>query len=307
MKNKKIILSLFDGISCGQVALSNLMTCDEYTYYTSEIEERSIRITKENFPDTINLGNIIDLDDDQLDVLFPNGVFLLTAGSPCTDLSVSGTKRGMCTTDGILITSYEQYIELKNQGKEFQGQSYLFYEFVRILRKVKPKYFLLENVRNKHWTNIMEEVLGFKSVSINSSKFLPQNRERIYISNIPNFHKGIPEKTSHLSGLIPNAIGGSGKRGIPDGNGGWVQKRTTRKDGLANCITTVTRHQEVELIDGTIRKLTMEELELLQGLPIGYVSNHYKTLYKGCKTIGNGWTVNVIEHIFSHIPELSGS
>jgi site-specific DNA-cytosine methylase len=302
---KKIVLSLFDGISCGQVALSNFLNPDQYSYYTSEIDKRAMSITSANFPRTTHLGNLLDLDDDQLGVLFPNGVFLLSAGSPCTDLSIQGNLNGMSTTDGIHIHSYEEYRSLKDQGKQFSGQSYLFYEFIRVLKKLKPQYFLLENVKNKYWTKVMEEELGYPAVLINSSHFVPQNRERVYITNIPNVSDGIPEETKHLSGLIPGSIGGTGKRGVPDGNGGWVKKRTTRKDGLANCVTTGTYLQEIELEDGSIRKLTLNELESLQGLPKDYVRPHVKALSTGCKPIGNGWTVDVIKHIYSNIPEFN--
>lgn len=144
------VLSLFDGMSCGRLALDRAGI--KYNkYYASEIDKYASAVARYNFPDTIFVGDIRGLKGDD----FKN-IDMIIGGSPCTNFSVSGKRQGMVTKDKIEVTSLEQYLELKEYGFEFEGQSYLFWEYVRLLKEIKPKYFLLENVRVlKKWKDII--------------------------------------------------------------------------------------------------------------------------------------------------------
>ena len=148
------ILSLFDGMSCGQIAL-NKAGIEYENYFASEIEKAPIQVTQHNFPNTIQLGDCRNVQSNNL----PK-IDLLIGGSPCQSFSFAGKMKGMSTKDEIEITTLEQYLKLKEEGFEFEGQSYLFWEFVRLYKELKPKYFLLENVRMKeHWKKVITETL----------------------------------------------------------------------------------------------------------------------------------------------------
>lgn len=177
------VLSLFDGMSCGQIALKELNIHID-TYYASEIDKFAIKQTQLNFPNTIQIGDVR-----KVNVLDLQPIDLLIGGSPCTNLSFAGTRKGLCTKENIEILSLEQYLELKEQGFEFEGQSYLFWEFVRILKeakKINPNVqFLLENVEmGKRWESVFDKALNTKGVHINSALVSAQNRKRIYWTNI---------------------------------------------------------------------------------------------------------------------------
>lgn len=188
------VLSLFDGMSCGQIALRDLGLPIE-VYYASEIDKFAIQQTQLNFPDTVQLGDVRNIDVDKL--CEEAGEFdLLLAGFPCTDLSLAGKRRGMSTTTKEKVTSLSQYLDLKDAGFEFAGQSYLFWEFVRIfqrLRERNPKLlFLLENVEvGKEWDAVISNTLGIHGVHINSALVSAQNRKRIYWSNIRVREEGL--------------------------------------------------------------------------------------------------------------------
>lgn len=177
------VLSLFDGMSCGQIALYELgMYPDKY--YACEIDKFAIAQTKLNFPDTICLGDVTKLDVSKLDK-----IDLVIGGSPCQSFSFAGKMEGMSTKDNEEITTLDRYLELKEKGFKFAGQSYLFWEYVRVLeevRKVNPNVlFLLENVRMlSKWEDVINRALGVKGVHINSALVSAQTRKRIYWTNI---------------------------------------------------------------------------------------------------------------------------
>ena len=184
------VLSLFDGMSCGQIALRKL-NVDVDIYYASEIDKHAIGQTQLNFPDTIQLGSVVDVDVSKL-----KPIQLLIGGSPCQSFSFAGKRKGMSTKCEIQITKLEQYLELKEQGFEFEGQSYLFWEYIRILtdiRKYNPDVlFLLENVEmGAKWERILSEAIGVFGVHINSALVSAQNRKRIYWTNIRTIKVGL--------------------------------------------------------------------------------------------------------------------
>lgn len=178
-----IVLSLFDGMSCGQIALLD-MGINIERYYASEIDKFAIQQTQLNFPSTIQLGDVRLLDASKL-----GRIDLLIGGSPCQSFSFAGRRIGMATTSQELVTSLPRYLQLKKQGFEFDGESYLFWEFVRIwkdVRNINPSViFLLENVEmGKRWESVIDTAIGIRGIHINSSLVSAQERKRIYWSNL---------------------------------------------------------------------------------------------------------------------------
>ena len=151
------VLSLFDGMSGGQLALQKAgLKVDKY--YSCEIDEYAQSVTRYNFPDTIFLGDVTKVDFSKL-----KDIDLVIGGSPCQDLSFA-----------------------KGNGKGLEGsRSSLFYKFVEAIEVCKPEYFLLENVKMKQeWKDIISDLLGVQPTFINSSVFFALNIQRIYLINI---------------------------------------------------------------------------------------------------------------------------
>jgi DNA (cytosine-5)-methyltransferase 3A len=133
-----------------------------------------------NYPNTIQLGSVLDVDGYKL----PK-IDLLIGGSPCQSFSFAGKRKGMSTKCETEILTLEHYLQLKSEGYEFQGQSYLFWEFMRLLNEVKPKYFLLENVEmGEKWEKVLSKAIGVNGIHINSALVSAQNRKRIFWTNI---------------------------------------------------------------------------------------------------------------------------
>lgn len=152
------ILSLFDGISCGRVALERAGIPVE-KYYASEIDKYAIQVAQKNYPDTIQVGDVTQIDGSKF-----RDIDILIGGSPCQGFSFAGKQ-----------LNFED------------PRSKLFFEYVRILNETKPKYFLLENVRmKKEFQDVITRYLGVEPVKINSALVSAQNRERLYWTNIPN-------------------------------------------------------------------------------------------------------------------------
>ena len=153
------VLSLFDGISCGLVALKNLKI-DVEEYHSFEIEDSAIKISQKNHPEIIRHGDVMNTDFTEF-----VGIDLLIGGSPCQDLSIQNTT-----------------------GKGIKGtKSCLFWKYKEALDNTRPKFFLYENVASMKDKDkdIITEALGVEPIMINANSFLPQNRERYYWTNIP--------------------------------------------------------------------------------------------------------------------------
>lgn len=268
------VLSLFDGLSCGQIAL-NRAGIKYDNYFASEIEEAPIKVTQKNYPKTIQLGSVLDVKGSDL----PK-IDLLFGGSPCQSFSSVGG------------------------GKGFDGKSGFFWEFVRVLNEVKPKYFLLENVNMKQeWKDIISEALGVQPIPFNSNLVSAQNRDRLYWTNIPfelPNDKGV-RYTDILEDLpfrsIPKCFFNKwGSQMRIDKGLNWIGNKK------GNCVTTKNCHPNQYLLneDKTLcRLMNVNEYERLQTIPENYtegVSNQHRF-----KMIGNGWTVDVISHIFKGI------
>lgn len=258
------VLSLFDGISCGKLALDKANIFVE-KYVASEIDEDAIKVSKVNNPEIIHVGDVRNLT-------FKNGDFdLIIAGSPCQGFSRAGAR---------------QYFE--------DSRSSLYFEFLRILKEVNPKYFLLENVKmKKEFIEKINEDLKVTGTMINSSLLSAQNRERYYWTNIEfEIPVDLDIKLSEIIGEY---------KGIS------VYPRGCNKGGLKGynnkspCVTSSSWEQNFKIHrnDDTIEKFTPEHIEQLQTVPVGYTSCLPKS--KRSKVLGNGWTVDVIAHILSGI------
>ena len=194
------VLSLFDGMSCGRLALERA-GIDVGQYYASEVDKYAITVTKANWPNTKHLGDVRAVSASDLPA-----IDLLIGGSPCQSFSFAGKRKGMTTKDNEKILTLEQYLQLKEQDFEFEGQSYLFWEYVRLLKDIKPKYFLLENVlMKKEWEQVISETLGVQPIMINSALVSAQNRKRLYWTNIPNI-KQPKDKGILLKDIIEDVV-----------------------------------------------------------------------------------------------------
>ena len=277
------VLSLFDGISGCQQALKNLgIEFDgvKNQYFASEIDKYAIQITQKNFPNTIQLGDVKDVISTLLPFALFNGgdleIDLLCGGSSCQDLSIA-----------------------KKDRKGLEGnKSGLFYEYVKVLQAVKPKYFLLENVSSMCNTdkNVISKTLGVEPILINSSLVTAQQRKRLYWTNIPNVSKpddrGVLLKDILEIPLRENEYVGN-----------LFNKRIfTEKVGTLGTGSGRTNKQGMCVFKNNwefIRKLSPLEYERLQGFPDNYTAEISNT--QRYKALGNSFTVQVIEHILKAI------
>ncbi len=319
------ILSLFGGIECGRVALNNLGIIPN-NYFSSEINISAIKISGRNFPDIEHLGNVIDVDAADL----PQ-IDLILAGFPCTDLSRAGRQNGFYDIDSL-----EHYLYLKDNNHNFQGQSYLFWEFVRLLNELKPKYFLLENViMPAKWRKLITNTLGLHPFELNSSDFSAQSRERLYWTNI---NIEVPDRISKLTvkDILDNSVNYGWLDGVfvpvgdfsndysarTKGIGGLLKENDDSSKYLTNdrysrltdfksdkrvysingkAPTMTTSNSSIFKINDRLRRLTVLEQERLQGLPDNYT--RVRGISDGPRSacIGNGWTIPVIEHLLKNI------
>jgi DNA (cytosine-5)-methyltransferase 3A len=301
------ILSLFDGMSCGQLAL-NRANVHYDKYYASEIEKNSIKVTQHNFPNTIQLGDVSKVNGKDLDK-----IDLIMGGSPCQSFSFAGKMKGMATKDEKEILSLESYLSLKEAGFEFEGQSYLFWEYVRLLKETNPTYFLLENVMMKdYWKKVISDTLGVEPIMINSNLVSAQDRKRLYWTNIPNV--GQPDDIGlHLRDIMEESV--ADKYNITErfykkkeGTLSYSKSRgnirpperksktlTTSGHGISNSGST-----NIKLSDDYLRIPTPLECERLQTVPDNYTNVGLLDSHR-YKMLGNGWTVSVISHIFKNI------
>ena len=274
------VLSLFDGISCGQIAL-NRANVDYTTYFASEIDKYCIQVTQTHYPNTIQLGNVISLEMKKYNL--PN-IDLLIGGSPCQSFSSAGTMDG------------------------FDGKSKLFWEYVRILNEVKPKYFLLENVVMKsEFKNIITDALGVAPILIDSKWFSAQRRKRLYWTNIPNIILPYYDNGGTVKDILDECVDERfflSDRAIARLSRNVFTKPydtiDTDKTGTLLSSYYKTNATGIYFDDGyRKRKYTPTECEKLQTLPPNYTSG--QSITQRYKMIGNGWTVDVVAHILSSL------
>lgn len=269
------VLSLFDGISGGRIALDRAnIKVDEY--YASEIKQEAIQVSKDNYKDIIQIGDVRNIRTTEP---YCQDVDLLLFGSPCQDLSNA----------------------MKNR-KGLEGEkSNLFFEALRILRAIKPRYFLMENVATmtKKDKDIITKELGVEPILINSSLVSAQLRKRLYWVNIPNVD--VPQdKNIELQNILTSGKTDRKKaRAILESESRPCVKKDKlyRRYKIGGFITIVF---EGDLTDhNNIRVLNQTELERLQTLPEGYTKCLDRN--KAAGVIGDGWTIDVISHILSKL------
>lgn len=291
------VVSMFDGMSCLKLAADSIGLHIE-SYYASEIDKYAQQVSAHHFPEIVRIGDANGVQDWEL----PK-IDLLTAGSPCQDLSRIKSK----------------------ERKGLKGdKSSLFWKFVEALYKFQPKYFLLENVEMpKEDEQIITEVLGVEPITINSRLFTAQDRKRLYWTNIPLvslpaecltvlkdiIEPEVDEKyfynDSYTFNGLDKRVVANMYRYYPNGKMKLTETlaRVYNVNGKSPTLTAVAGgHQEKKIWDKTrIRKLTPLEYERLQGVPDNYtamVSNSQRY-----KMLGNGWTVPVIAHILKGLKE----
>lgn len=284
-ENKGInVLSLFDGMSCGRIALERA-GIKVNNYYASEIDKHAIKVTQHNYPDNIQLGSVTGIKGTDL----PH-IDLLIGGSPCQSFSNAGS------------------------GTGFDGKSGLFYEYVRLLKECKPKYFLLENVKmKKQWQDIISKELGCEPIKINSNFVSAQNRERLYWTNIHILE--LKDKGIFIEDILDKDF--DDKYWLKDRNTELLLKKVniTNAPNIAcidvynkkvkldrKCPTlTLPHHNSIRLLqNGRIRKLTPNECEKLQNVPLNYTDCGLSDIHR-YSMLGNGWTVDVIAHVFKNL------
>ena len=315
------VLSLFDGMSCGQIAL-NRVGIEYENYYASEIDKDAIKVTQHNYPNTIQVGDVTKLFTTNL----PK-IDLLIGGSPCQGFSFAGKQ-----------LNFED------------PRSKLFFEFVRLKNELQPKYFLLENVRMKKSSeDVITEYLGVQPILINSHLVSSQHRRRLYWTNIPGIEQPM-DMGIELKDILDKNVGGvkiefdsNGEYQLTAKNGKTIRlnnrveipytiyetrtelgrserKRIRQLHGIdstprtkehkeylplktkkSNCLLTGESTLDY-IVDSELnfRSYTINELERLQTLPVNY-SNIGLSKNKIRKMIGNGWTVDVISHIFKNM------
>jgi len=332
------VLSLFDGMSCGQIALRQL-GIPINKYYAAEIDPYAMRVTQNNFPETIHLGDVTKVKGADLEK-----IDLLLGGSPCQGFSFAG-----------------------KQLNFDDPRSALFFEFVRLLKECNPKYFLLENVRmKKEYQDVITEHLGVEPIMINSALVSAQNRVRLYWTNIPNitqpedrdivlkdilenefesdrdksycidanYYKGAnweQYKNKARRQLVFNySSSGRGNKKVEDRfyeslnkkahaltATGYTKRSLTGVailqkprgnnkggyraiNGKTPTLTSNSWEQNNFVTDKMYyRKLTPLECERLQTVPDGYTEGVSNT--QRYKMLGNGWTVEVIKHVLQNI------
>ena len=268
------VVSYFNGMNCGMLALDKAgIKVDNY--YSYEIDKYANIISQKNYPNTKQMGSVIDAD---LSVLPKIDLFI--GGSPCQSFSTAG------------------------DGKGFDGKSGLFWEFVKAKEVLKPKYWMLENVvMKKEWQKVITNVLGVEPIKINSADFGAQNRSRLFWTNIP---VGEVDFTSNMTigDILTNDFS---EKTVKDTDRNLRHERALDRKSLTctatmykgagnNGMTLVRRPKQSEL-----SVLSVQEVEALMNVPNGYTEGVSNT--QRYKMLGNGWDVDVIAHIFKNIPK----
>jgi site-specific DNA-cytosine methylase len=272
------VLSLFDWISCARIALERAWIKVD-TYYASEIDKYAIQVSAKNYPDIIHIGNVKD-------VSISDDVDLLIWWSPCQDLSIAKKDR---------------------KGLDWE-RSWLFREYLRILREVKPKWFILENVASmsKEAKETISKELWVQPIMINASLVSAQNRKRLFWTNIPNVV--LPEdKEIILKDILESNVDEkyNAKEGMKMGAGvygnrGKIMDIDTQKTRTLMAWMGTGGGNVPYIMLNKIRKLTPIECERLQGVPDNYTSNVSNS--QRYKTLWNAFNVDVVARILSFIP-----
>ena len=310
-----VMLNLFSGLGGGRLSAERAGLKVKTEYY-SEVDPYALKVMKKRFPDSIPVGDVRNLKA----IDFVN-VTIITAGSPCQNFSIMGKKKGMITSTEIEVNSLKTYLKLKKEGYEFEGQSYLFWEFVRLYTEIKTLQikmglpvldFLLENVKmTDKWANVISKTVGVEPILINAALVSAQFRERLFWTSL----KGVTQPKDlniKLGDVIKNAITGAGFRSRKI-NGITQYFKTYTKNFKSNTILTsigsegkksgnnrrygnghyLTKKGDVELFK-------IEHIEVLQCLEKGYTNVKGVSNTQRIRMIGNAWCIGVTSHIMKY-------
>lgn len=293
------VLSLFDGIACGMQAFKELEIPID-VYYASEIEKNAIKVATANHPEIIEIGDVTEINFED----YIGKIDIIIGGSPCQGFSVCGKQLA--------------FLDERSASIKY---------FFEAVKTIKPKYFFLENVvMQKKYEHNIDEVLGVKAIRINSALVSPQQRVRLYWTNIPGITQ--PKQIPNLN--IESLIDKYGDVMLRDtwpegemhvlreeptesidkcyyyGHTGPHKNQTTTLYSMKGKYPTLTSNNSGNrfLINGKWKSFNAIGYELLQGLPVDYTKYAGEGGHK-CREplIGNAWCVPVIKHIFSFIPK----
>ena len=296
------VLSLFDGMSCGRLALEALGIHPE-AYFAAEIKPHAIKVTQTNFPDTIQLGDVRQVTMRE-QISCQNGVFqankidLLIGGSPCQDLSLA----------------------MKNRKGLAGDKSSLFYEYVRIWKEVQPTFFFLENVGTMaiEDARVITQIMGVPPVRIDSRLVSAQSRDRLYWTNIPGtgidlfgdtYIEQPKDKHIMFADILENGSVTKEKAvalTARDGGASYLLKNDKWRSEKGQAYMKKRAKDKgfmnyVICDDGLLRLLTRRERERLQTVPEGYTD--CVTEEKAANLLGDGWTVDVVKHCFTGLKQ----
>lgn len=293
------VLSLFDGIACGMQAFKELGIPID-VYYASEIEPNAIKVAKANHPEIIEIGDVTEINFND----YIGKVDIIIGGSPCQGFSVAGGRMAFLDERSALIKYFFEAVEV-----------------------IKPKYFFLENVvMQKRYEHNIDEVLGVKAIRINSALVSPQQRVRLYWTNIPEVTQPEQIPDLNIESLINKYSGVILRNTWPEGEmhklreeptqsvdkcfyygyTGPHKNQTTTLYSIKGKYPTLVLNNSGRrfLIDGKWKSFNAIGYELLQGLPMDYTKYAGEGGHRKREPlIGNAWCVPVIKHVFSFIPK----
>lgn len=280
------ILSLCDGMSCCHIALDRANIPVE-EYYAAEIKEIGIRVTKDNYPNTIHIGDVNKISYKDGVLYTENGNYnvghidLVAFGSPCQSFS----------------QAMKTHMRVGLKDKERSG---LFLECYRILKEVNPTWFLLENVASmkKEDRDFLSECMGVQPIRINSKLVGPALRDRLYWTNIPNVTQPEDKKITLQSILTSGHTDREKARAllVSDSRPLTDKKRMMHRYRDTGFTTIIW---EENGNDDSIRYMNQIELERCQTVPDGYTK--CLTRNEAANVLGDGWTIDVITHIFKNL------
>jgi len=307
-----VMLNLFSGLGGGRLSAERAGLKVKTEYY-SEVDTYALKVMKKRFPDSIPVGDVRNLK--AIDFVH---VTIITAGSPCQNFSIMGKKKGMITSTEIEVNSLKIYLKLKKEGYEFEGQSYLFWEFVRLYTEIKTLQikmglpvldFLLENVKmTGNWANIISKTMGVEPILINAALVSAQFRERLFWTSLVGVTQP-KDLNIKLGDVIKNAITGAGFRSRKI-NGITQYFKTYTKNFKSNTILTSigsegkksgtnTRYGNGHYLTkkGDVELFKIEHIEVLQCLEKGYTNVKGVSNTQRIRMIGNAWCIGVTSHI----------
>ena len=312
------MLNVFAGLGGGRLSAINA-GLKVKTDYFSEVDKYAIKVYQKRFPDAILVGDVRQLK--AIDFIHVN---IITGGSPCQNFSMMGRKKGMITKTNVEVTSLKMYMKLKKEGFEFEGQSYLFWEFVRLYQEIKELQikmglpvldFLLENVKmTPKWAKIISDTLGVEPILIDAALVSAQSRKRLFWTSL----KGVtlPEdKNIKLGDVIKGATSGCAYRGRDKNNykqdiREYFYPLDIRNDFKSNTVLTSLgntgqRSGNGKLYGngfyftkkGDIKRFEVSHIEVLQCLEKGWTNVKGVSNTQRIKMIGNAWCIGVTSHI----------